>query len=322
MNLLIFGGTRLVGRHITQAALNAGHQVTIFNRGKTNADLFPQAKRLIGDRDGGLDTLKNHEWDAVIDVNGYLPRLVNDSAELLKTTVQQYVFISSLSVYAEFDKPIDEDSKLLELTDPTIEEITDETYGGLKVLCERVVQGIYGDHALTVRPGYVIGPHDHSDRFPYWVWRAAQGGEMLAPGSPDETEQAIDGRDMGEWIIRQVESGGNGVFNAVTPPFKFSEVLETAKLLSDSDTSFEWLTAEFAKENELLGVRLPMWHPDDDIVNSQRAIAAGMTFRSMQTIVADTLVWLKERQAAGHEWQTGFKDAEEQEMLKKWKAKK
>lgn len=326
MKLLILGGTQFVGRHLTQAALDAGHEVTLFNRGKTNIDLFPEVEKLVGDRDGGLDALKGHSWDTVIDVNGYVPRLVRDSAELLKDAVGQYIFVSTISVYAEFDKAIDEDSKVIELEDPTVEEITEETYGGLKVLCERVVQEIYGEEALIVRPGYVIGPHDHTDRFSYWVWRAAQGGAMLSPGGVDEIEQGIDGRDQAEWIVRMVEKKNAGIFNSVANPFKFSVVMEKAKAISDSDTEFVWISEEFAKEHELLGQKLPMWDPGEEYagarnVSNARAVAAGMTFRSIEEVTADTLAWIQERDAAGYEWKTGFKEAgEEAELIEKWNA--
>jgi 2'-hydroxyisoflavone reductase len=183
VRLLVLGGTQFVGRALVEAALHGGHEVTLFHRGRTNADLFPEAEHVLGDRDGGLDLLRGRAWDACLDVCGYVPRVVRQSADLLRGAVGRYVFVSTISVYASLAEPAVEGSPLAELADTAVEEITGETYGGLKVLCEREVERAFGDDALVIRPGFVVGPHDPTGRFTYWAHRAAAGGEMLVPAS-------------------------------------------------------------------------------------------------------------------------------------------
>ena len=203
MKILVLGGTIFVGRHIVIAAVEKEHEVTIHNRGKSNADLFPQVEKLIGDGDGELDQLMNRSWDTVIDVNGYLPRLVRESANLLKEAVENYTFISTISVYADFSKPgLNEGSPLAEIEDTTTEVIDGETYGALKVLCEQAVEKSFPGRSLIIRPGFVVGPHDHTDRFTSWLRRISYGGEMLAPGEESVPLQFIDVRDLAEFVIQ------------------------------------------------------------------------------------------------------------------------
>ncbi len=186
MRLLIIGGTRFLGRALTEDALSRGHEVTLFNRGQTNPELFPKAERITGDRDGGLDALAGRSWDAVIDTCGYFPRIVRASAEALADSVGTYVFISTISVYADLSKRVDESAPVGTIEDETVEEFGDEfqNYGSLKALCERAVQDVFDGRALIVRPGFIVGPHDPTDRFTYWPVRVARGGTMLAPGPP------------------------------------------------------------------------------------------------------------------------------------------
>src|SRR5512136_1410936 len=216
MNLLIIGGTRFVGRHLVEYALARGHTLTLFNRGQSNPDLFPRVEQLHGDRAADLSLLQDRSWDAVIDTCGYVPRIVRLSAQTLAGRTDRYVFISTVSVYAQ-DNPrgMDENAPLAALKDETIEEITSETYGGLKALCEKAVEAVYPNRALIIRPGLIVGPYDPTDRFTYWPWRTAQGGEVLAPGNPDQPQQIIDARDMARWIVQMVEAKRTGVFNAV-----------------------------------------------------------------------------------------------------------
>lgn len=325
MKILILCGTQFVGRHMTQAALDAGHSVTLFNRGKTNADLFPQVEKLVGDRDRGLNALKGRGWDTVIDVNGYVPRLVRDSAELLKGAVERYAFLSTVSVYADFSQPIDEESPLATLEDESVEEITGETYGGLKALCEKVVEEVFPERGLIIRPGYVVGPHDHTDQFTYWVRRAAQGGEMVAPGSPEENVRIIDGRDLAEWTLRMVAQGATGVYNAVGPDYHltFGEILETAKRVSGSDAAFSWISQDFAEEHDLMDTALPLWNAGANYIgirrtDNEKALAAGLTFRPLETTIADTLAWRET--ATGVEFrQVGLTAEKEREVLEKWR---
>ena len=232
MNLLILGGTIFLGRYLVEAALARGHQVTLFNRGQHNSELYPDVEKLRGDRDGGLDVLRGRRWDAVVDTSGYVPRVVRASAELLADAVEHYTFISSISVYPHFRSVgLDESAPVGTLDDPTVEEITGESYGPLKALCEQAVEQALPGRTLVIRPGLIVGPHDYSDRFTYWVRRVAQGGELLAPAHPDWHTQIIDVRDLAEWTLRMVERRQTGVYNATGPEYDltFGQLLETCR---------------------------------------------------------------------------------------------
>ncbi|MBI3160617.1 MAG: NAD-dependent epimerase/dehydratase family protein [Chloroflexi bacterium] len=298
MKLLILGGTQFVGRHITEAALAGGHTVTLFNRGVTNADLFPDVEKIHGDRSNpdDLTALDGRAWNAVIDVNGYIPRPMRQMLAALGGRGGHYVYISSISVYADFSQPMDEDSPLAELADPATEEITGETYSGLKAACERALP----ESAAVIRPSYVVGPHDHTDRFTYWLLRAARGGKMLAP-APDEPLTLVDARDLAAFALKLAEEKLGGAYNA-TQSVPFGMVLESARRLSGSDAEFVTISEGFAREHELLGRGLPVWNPgpEDAGVNaivSTRAIAAGLAFRPLEDTIRDTLVWAQGRPA-------------------------
>src|SRR3954470_5339632 len=220
MKLLILGGTIFLGRYLAEAALERGHDLTLFNRGQHNSELYPDVEKLRGDRDGGLDVLRGRRWDAVVDTSGYLPRLVRASAELLADAVEHYTFISSISVYPHFRSlGQDESAPVGTLDNPSVEEITGESYGPLKALCEQAVEQALPGRTLVVRPGLIVGPHDPSDRFTYWVRRVAQGGELLAPAGRDWHTQIIDVRDLAEWTLRMVERRQTGVYNATGPAY-------------------------------------------------------------------------------------------------------
>ena len=327
MRLLLIGGTRFVGRHIVEAALAHGHTVTLFHRGQTNPDLFPQVEHLSGNRDGGLAPLADRTWDAVIDTCGYVPRIVRQSAELLASSVAHYTFISSISVYAE-DAPVgmDETAPVATIADETREDITNESYGALKVLCERVVQQTYGDRALVVRPGLIVGPHDMSDRFTYWPHRIAQGGEVIAPGDPDQAVQIIDARDLGEWIVGAVEAKLSGTFNATGPDYRLSmrHLLETCVAVTQSNADLVWLPEEF-----LLNAKIepwsdmPVWMPSKeakfDTVNNDRAITNGLKYRALTSTIKDTLDWSVTR-PIDHAWRAGLSPEREREVLAAWHA--
>ncbi len=230
MRILIIGGTVFVGRHITEAAIAAGHEVTVFHRGRSGAELFPGATHLTGDRNSDLSALATGEWDATIDVCAYFPRQVRTLAEALGGRGGRYLYISSTSAYkTPVSGGFDEDAPLAELADPATEEITDETYGGLKVVCERLAAELFGaDLTTVIRPTYVVGPYDYSYRFTWWVERIARGGHVLAPGPKDGPIQVIDARDMGRWIVSLAERAVTGTFHAVSPPppFGFADMLE------------------------------------------------------------------------------------------------
>jgi 2'-hydroxyisoflavone reductase len=246
MKLLILGGTQFVGRHMVERAIARGHEVTLFNRGNKNP--FPNLETIIGDRDpqigDGLTALERavkagRSWDAVIDVNGYVPRIVRATGELLKTTVKRYVFISSVSVYAGFSEPGGkEDTPVIELEDATTEVIAGLAYGGLKVLCERAVEQIFSSKALNIRPGLVVGPYDHTDRFTYWPHRIAKGGEVLTSNPPEAITQFIDARDLADFTLHATETNLNGTFHATGPGMSMQTVLETCKTVTGSNANF------------------------------------------------------------------------------------
>jgi 2'-hydroxyisoflavone reductase len=324
MRILIIGGTRFLGRHLVEAALAHRHDVTLFNRGQSNPDLFPQLETILGDREKDLDRLNDRIWDTVIDVAGYLPRLVRLSAEVLEPKVSRYVFISSLSVYADFKKiGIDESYPVGKLEDETVEEITGETYGPLKALCEKAVQEMYGDRALIIRPGLIVGPHDPTDRFTYWPVRVARGGDVLAPQSPEVTTQIIDVRDLSEFVIKLIEENASGVYNATGPEYKLTmgKLMEVSKQVSGSDANFKWASVDFLNQNKVEAWSdMPAWVPDDEEgigfarIDISKAIEAGLTFRPLEETVRDTLEWVKTR-PADHEWRAGLTAEREAEVL-------
>jgi 2'-hydroxyisoflavone reductase len=298
MKLLVLGGTKFLGRHAADAVLAAGHEVTLFTRGRTNAELFPEAEHLRGDRDGGLDALDGGSWDGVIDTSGYVPRVVRQSAERLCDAARRYVFVSSISVYDDFSRPVDESSPVAELADPSSEDVQAD-YGALKAACERVVEETFGERSARVRAGLIVGPYDGTDRFTYWPRRIAAGGEVLAPGDPAAPVQFVDARDLGAWLVRLALDGPGGVFNATGPsePLSFAEFLERARAALGSDASFVWTDEQRILEAEVQPwTELPLWLPGSDYAGMaradiSRALAAGLVFRPVEETVVDTLAW-------------------------------
>lgn len=328
MKLLIIGGTIFVGRHLVEAAQARGHEVTLFNRGQHNPELYPDVEKLHGDRDGGLDVLKGRRWDAAIDTCGYVPRIVRQSAELLADAVGHYTFISSISVFSDFSKPdMDEDGPLGTLDDPTTEKIDGATYGPLKVLCEQAAEQVMPGRVLNIRSGLIVGPHDPTDRFTYWPVRIAQGGDVLTPADRNVAVQFIDGRDLAEWNIRMVEANKTGVYNATGPDYRLTlaEVLETCRTVSGSDAAFVGVDEAWLEEQQVHAWSdLPIWVPDTEemrgfaAIDCRKAIADGLMFRSMTTIAADTLAWAQTR-PADYELRAGLKHEREQELLQAWR---
>lgn len=325
MNILIIGGTRFLGRHVVESALARGHQVTLFNRGQTNPDIFPEIETIIGDRETDLDILADRRWEAVIDTCGYFPRVVELSARALKNSVSQYVFISSVSVYADFEVAgIEEDYPLATMEDETVEESTAETYGPLKALCEKTVEEIYPTGTLILRPGVIVGPYDYMDRFTYWALRVARGGDMLAPVGPDEPAQFIHARDLADFAIKCIEEKRTGTFNLVGPeqPCPFGKLLETCKRVSDSDANFVWVSEEFIEEHDIAPwSEFPLWVPESDsrgltMVNNAKAQAAGLEFKPVEEIVREILEWAKTR-PSDYEMRAGIEPERETELLKK-----
>jgi nucleoside-diphosphate-sugar epimerase len=301
-----------LGRAVANAALQRRHQLTFFNRGQTNPELYPEVEKLRGDRDGGLDALAGREWDAVVDTSGYLPRVVRQSAELLAEHVGRYCFVSSVSVYADFSGPVDESSAVGTLDDETVEEMGEEyeNYGPLKAVCEGVVQETLGERSLVVRPGLIVGPHDPTGRFTYWPHRLARGGEVLGPGPPERLVQFIDVRDLGEWIVRLLEDERGGVFNAT------SEGVPWGDLLGDAEVA--WVDDAFLLEHgvgEWMG--LPLWIAAADWAglhqaDVSRATAAGLRLRPVEETVRDTLALATPVDGVG------LSPAREAELLAAW----
>lgn len=324
MNLLILGGTKFVGRHITAHALMRGHHVTLFNRGQSNAHLFPEAEKIHGNRDGGLDALfadGARAWDAVIDVNGYLPRIVNETAERLGDSVARYVFISTLSVYANFSTfGQDENAPLAKLANTETEVIDGDTYGGLKVMCEQAVQRAFPGGALILRPGYVVGPHDHTDRMTSWWRRITRVGEMMAPGKPEAPLQFIDARDLAAFVVDMTERHATGVYNTngLSAPLTWGECFEQARALTGTDTAFTWVSEEFLRAQGLDDGSLPIFAFSEDAgifgFNNHRAMAAGLHFRPIVETIRDTLLW--DATEGGHK--LGLAGEREQELLRAW----
>jgi len=326
MNILILGGTKFLGRHLVNSALARGHQVTLFNRGKTDPNLFPHLETFLGDREHDIEKLAGRVWDAVIDVAGYLPRIVGVSAVGLERGVGRYVFISSISVYPDSDLHkigIDESDPVGKLKDESIEEITGETYGPLKALCEKTVLDLYGERGLVVRPGLIVGPNDPTDRFTYWPVRIARGGDVLAPEKPEVPVQIIDVRDLSDFTIKLIEENASGIYNATGPDYEltFGTMLETCRQVSGSDANIRWASVEFLKQNEVAEWSdMPVWVPDNEDnagfsrVDVSKAIKAGLKFRPLEDTVHDTLAWAKTR-PADHKWRAGLKPEREQELL-------
>ncbi|MBN1146464.1 MAG: SDR family oxidoreductase [Anaerolineales bacterium] len=330
MHILILGGTVFLGRALVEAALASGHEITLFNRGQSNPDLFPQVEKLSGERDGGLEALEGRRWQAVIDTCGYFPRIVRQSAELLAGAVEHYTFISTLSVYASSRQPgIAEDAEVSKLQDESVEELTGETYGPLKALCEQAVEAALPGRALIVRPGLIVGPHDRSDRFTYWPCRVARGGEVLAPGDPQRALQFIDVRDLAEWILRMIAAGRTGIYNADSPLGRLAMggLLETCQRLSGSDANFTWVSEDFLLEQGVgAWVELPLWIPKSDpdsagffAFDVSKALTAGLSYRPLEETVRATLDWEASR-PTGHEWRAGLAPSRERELLNIWRA--
>ncbi|MES1244812.1 MAG: NAD-dependent epimerase/dehydratase family protein [Acidobacteriota bacterium] len=284
MKLLLLGGTRFLGRHLAGEALASGHEVTLFHRGRTEVGLFPDAEEILGDRDGGLGLLRGRSWDAVVDTSGFVPRVVRQSVEALDAGL--YAFISTISVYADYRVlGIAEDAPLKEPPpeeEPT-EEVSRETYGWLKVLCERELP----DRSLVVRPCILAGPFDYTDRFTWWLRQVEEGGEVVAPGRPARPVQVLDVRDLAVWLLRMIERGRTGVFNTTGPdtPLTMGEMLETLREATGSNATFAWREPEPDAE-------IPFWIPEEKngfhSVDSRKARAEGLVCRPLLQTALDT----------------------------------
>jgi 2'-hydroxyisoflavone reductase len=295
VNLLLLGGPKFVGRAVIDAALARGDEVTLFNRGTTGADLYPELERIVGDRDGGLEGLLGRQWDAVVDTSGYVPRIVGASANLLAAAVGHYVFVSSVSAYASFADVVDESSPLAELSEPGSEDVR-EHYGALKALCEREVERAFPGRSTLVRAGLIVGAHDPTGRFTYWPHRIARGGDVLVPGPAWRQVQFVDVRDLAEWMLRAAEIGLDGPYNA-TGNSTMGAVVDAARRVSGAAARAVEVDDAFLSAHGVAEwMELPLWiDPSSEgwqhfmEVDASRASAAGLTFRPLDDTVAATL---------------------------------
>jgi len=321
MKILILGGTKFLGRAAVETALDRSHEVTLFNRGETNPELFPDVEKLRGDRTEDLAALEGREWDAVIDPSGYLPHVVRSSAEALRDSTDSYLFVSSVSVYADLSSGPDEDAPRGELGDMPADELAEDysNYGPLKALCEDAVWDVYGDRAIIVRPGLIVGPHDPTGRFTYWPHRVSRGGEVLVPGPPESTVQFIDARDLGAWMIELLERGESGAFNATRPGVSWAELIEAARTVAGSDAEPVFVPEEFLQQHEVgEWMELPLWLADPEWVGMNqadvsRAQAAGLRFRPVEETARGALEEAETTEEAG------MKPERERELIEEWR---
>ncbi len=332
LRFLVLGGTGFIGPHMVREALRRGHSVELFNRGRTNNDMFPDLTTYIGDRNKDIDALRDGNWDIVIDNSGYVPRHVADSARLLASRASHYIFVSSISVYGDFSAPLDEDSPLGTIDDETIEEVTNETYGPLKALCEKRAADEFGADRVTVlRPTYICGPGDRTDRYTYWPVRTQRGGDMLWPGTPQDAVQIIDVRDLANFTIDAGEKRIDGIYNTVIPEgsFTMGALLEDCLAVTDAAMNPVWADYEFLLSHAATGGReFPIWvAPQSDLaflakVSGARAHAKGLRTRATRETARDTLAWWQslpaERTAT---LRAGLTAEREAELLTAWAAR-
>lgn len=339
LRMLILGGTGFTGPQQVRYALSRGHQVTVFNRGRTHPGELPkEAEQLIGDRNGKLDALKGRTWDVCIDNPTSLPVWIRDVAQILQGNVGHYTFISTISVYADTSKQnMDESAPLAKYTGPDAMKETQATlranieglYGPLKALSEAEAEKWFPGKTLIIRPGYIVGPGDESDRFTYWPVRVERGGEVMAPGSPNDPIQIIDARDLAEWTIRMVEQGATGPFNAVGPKSRLGmgKMLSVMKDTTNSDARFTWVDDAFLKEQKVID-EIPIWTSTKgqeigySTMNIHKAVTHGLTFRSLPDTVRATLEWFRAQPPARQSrMRAGISAQREAAVLAAWRAK-
>jgi 2'-hydroxyisoflavone reductase len=333
-----YRGTRFVGRHFVTAAQAHGFELTLFNRGRHDPAAFADVDTIHGDRHSELHKLAGRRWDVVVDTCGLLPRAVKASAEALRDSVDVYIFVSTVSVYADASRPgVDENSPTETLTDEQLDKANaidpatatsaaayGDMYGGLKVLCEQAAEAAMSGRVLVQRPGLIVGPYDYTDRFTYWVARVARGGEVLAPGRPQRAVQFIDARDLAEWTVKMIEEKRVGVYNCNGVPgaVTMGRLLDECRAVSASDASFTWVDEDFLLQQQVgAWSELPLWVPESEeslkgfmFISSDKAIDAGLTFRSLKETVGDTLTWWQST-AAIEPMKAGLDPEKEQRLL-------
>lgn len=328
MNILVLGGTGFIGPHLVQYALDRGHRITLFNRGRTNTHLFPEAEKLVGDRNDNLSALEGRRWDAVIDNSGYTPQQVRLSVDLLHGNCDQYLFTSTRAVYTDYTADVmDEDAPVGPKGVPESEW---DGYGPNKVLAERIVQEAFGAKTLITRPPVIVGPGDRTDRFTYWVDRIDDGGDILVQGDPTDPIQFVDVRDLSEFYVRLLEQSTTGIFNTEGP----GSALDTAglihgiKAVTSTPSSFTWVDWDFLiDKGETPQDSLPFWQPPrgrylnyGHMVNT-RAIESGLTFRPLAVIAKDTLDWHRTRPSENQSaLRVGMTREREAALLHQWRS--
>ncbi|AOH57443.1 NAD-dependent dehydratase (plasmid) [Peribacillus muralis] len=339
MKVLILGGTRFLGKALVKEALKRGHEVTLFNRG-TNKEIFPEIEQLTGDRDGDVSLLENRKWDVVMDTCGLAPHQIKKIATVLGDNVEHYTYISSISLYKDWiPLNITEDYDLQSM--PPNDKLKDveegkispyEYYGALKVLCEAEAEKHWPGRVLHVRAGLLVGPFDYTDRLSYWVQRVAQGGKVLVPGRTDRPVQLIDVKDIATWVFNMAESRKKGTFNVTGPNYKLTmeELLNTCKAVTNSDTEFVWAEEQFIVEHKVEPwTEMPFWIPEhfplegetepwkgSFSISIEKAIKAGLSFRTLEDTIYDVYQWEKARQDTDRK--TGISLEREQELLEAW----
>ena len=331
--ILVLGGTAFLGPHFVRLALAAGHTVTLFNRGKTNPELFKDLEQLRGDREKGeLDALKGRTFDAIVDTSGYVPAHVEATAKLFAETAVHYQFVSTISVYGAFgDRPdtIDEATEVATVGDEDVAKVSTirqsmSFYGPLKARCEAAAAAAMPGRVCTIRPGLIVGPGDTSDRFTWWPVRIDRGGEVLAPGDRDGHVQFLDVRDLAAWMLHCLEQNVTGVHNATGFAGRTSmqEVLGACKCATSTPVELVWVSEEFlAAEKVQPYMQMPLWIPRDgrSVVDCKKAIAAGLRFRPIADTVRDTLHWAKTERGDKPFGRTGLPAERERELIAKWR---
>jgi 2'-hydroxyisoflavone reductase len=327
LKILILGGTGFTGPHQVEVALGRGHQVTLFNRGKSAPGLFPQVENLTGDRDGDLSALEGRKWDAVIDNSGNIPRWVQTAAAVLKGNVGQYLYVSSISAYADQSVVgLKETAPLQTLDESQAEDVTSANYGGIKALCEKRTREAFPNTFTIARPGLIVGPGDPTDRFTYWPVRVHDGGTVLAPGRPTDPIQCIDARDVAQWMITALEDKHFGIYNLAGPrqPLTMGDFLDGVKGTVNSDCTFTWVGADFLQKNGITPwADMPLWVPPGSTIaglttiDITRAVKAGLTFRPMALTVQDSLAWHR-AEPAERALKAGLTATREASLLREW----
>ena len=325
MNLLLIGGTSFLGRAAVEGAVDRGHDVTVFHRGEAEPAELADIEHIHGNRDGGLDALRGRAWDAALDTCGFVPRVVRDSARSLADAVGTYGFVSSLSALPDDAMAgANDDTPVHRPPFPQTEEITNESYGPLKVACELEARAAFTGRCLVIRPGYIVGPHDPTDRFTYWVRRASKGGEMAAPEPKDGALQVVDVRDLAAFMLDHLEAGTDGTFGVVGPaePLTWSMFLDAVLRTTGPDTSVTWIPGDVLRSElgDALEPSLPLWdvaYPGLHRYDASRAIAAGLRHRPLAETIEDLLAWDRAR---GQTWpmKVGLTPERESRLLRAW----